>query len=85
MPHRLLTDREIAMLDFERDWRQDPGAKEQAIRSRFSLSPARYYQVLGRLIESPAALAYDPLLVKRLLRRRDERREARVARSRPID
>ena len=73
------------MLDFERDWRQDPGVKEQAIRSRFSLSAARYYQELGRLIENPAALAYDPLLVKRLLRQRDERRQARVARSRPID
>ena len=38
----------------------------------------------GRL-ETPAALAYDPLLVRRLLRQRDERREVRAARTRPID
>jgi hypothetical protein len=85
MPDAELSDLEVAILDFERDWWQHPGSKEQEIRTRFSLSAARYYQVLGRLIATPAALAYDPLLVKRLLRQRDERRRARVARVRPID
>jgi len=85
MPSAQLTDLEVAVLDFEREWLQGPAAKEQAIRSQFGLSGARYYQILGRLIESPAALAYDPLLVRRLLRQRDERRELRAARIRPID
>ncbi|GAA4184688.1 hypothetical protein GCM10022288_05740 [Gryllotalpicola kribbensis] len=85
MPRAELTDLEVAVLDFEREWLQGPAAKEQAIRSQFGLSGARYYQILGRLIDTPAALAYDPLLVRRLLRQRDERREARAARTRPID
>lgn len=85
MPPAQLTDLEIAVLGFEREWLQGPAAKEQAIRSQFGFSGARYYQILGRLIETPAALAYDPLLVRRLLRQRDERRESRAARTRPID
>jgi len=85
MSHPELTDLEVAVLDFEREWLQGPAAKEQAIRSQLGLSGARYYQILGRLIETPAALAYDPLLVRRLLRQRDERRELRAARTRPID
>jgi hypothetical protein len=85
MPPAQLTELEVAVLDFEREWLQGPAAKEQAIRSQLGLSGARYYQILGRLIESPAALAYDPLLVRRLLRQRDERRELRAARTRPID
>lgn len=85
MSHSELTDLEVAVLDFEREWLQSPAAKEQAIRSQLGLSGARYYQILGRLIETPAALAYDPLLVRRLLRQRDARRELRAARTRPID
>ncbi|MCL2516430.1 MAG: DUF3263 domain-containing protein [Microbacteriaceae bacterium] len=85
MPPADLTGLEVSILDFEREWLQGPGPKEQAIRTQFSLSAARYYQILGRLIENPAALAYDPLLIRRLLRQRDERRELRAARVRPID
>ena len=85
MPSAPLNELELAVLDFEREWLNGPAVKEQAIRSQFGLSGARYYQILGRLIESPTALAYDPLLVRRLLRTRDERRERRAARTRPID
>ena len=46
------------------------GAKETAIRDRFGLSPTRYYQVLNALVDRPAALAADPLLVRRLRRLR---------------
>jgi hypothetical protein len=38
-----------------------------------SFRAARYYQVLGALIETPAALREDPMLVKRLQRLRDAR------------
>ncbi len=79
-----LSERDAAILAFEREWRRHPGSKEQAIRERFSLSPARYYQVLGRLLDDPAALAYDPMLVGRLLRQRDARRDEREARSAPL-
>lgn len=70
-----LSEREIAFLAFEGEWRRHAGAKEEAIRAEFDLTPARYYQVLGRLIDTPDALAHDPMLVRRLRRRRDEAAE----------
>ncbi len=76
-----LDERAQALLDFERDWAVHQGDKEGAIRERFSISPARYYQVLARVIDLPEALEYDPLTVRRLRRRRDVRRSARTARS----
>jgi hypothetical protein len=83
---RALGPRDEAVLAFERRWWSHPGAKEQAIRSEFGLSAARYYQVLGALLDSPLALAHDPMLVKRLQRMRDARSLARSRRSiRPID
>jgi len=68
-----LTDRERELLDFEKQWWRSAGAKEQAIRDRFDLSPTRYYQSINELLDRPAALAYDPALVKRLLRLRTSR------------
>lgn len=72
-----LSDREQAILDFERAWWTEPGPKEHAIRERLELSPTRYYQVLNELLNSPEAAAYDPLVVRRLRRQRDRRRRAR--------
>lgn len=72
-----LSDRDRAILDFERSWWTEPGPKETAIRQRFDLSPTRYYQVLADLLESVEAIAYDPLVVRRLRRLRDRRRRAR--------
>ena len=79
----MFDERDRAILDFERDWWQHPGAKEDAIRQTFGLSPARYYQVLGKLMDSEAALAYDPMLIKRLQRVRDDRRSSRQKRVNP--
>lgn len=79
----MLDDRDRAILDFERGWPQHVGAKEEAIRGQLGLTPTRYYQLLGRVIDSGEALAYDPMLVKRLRRMRDGREAAR--RSRGID
>ena len=75
-----LDARARAILDFERGWWQRPGSKERAIRDAFGLSAARYYRVLSRLIDSPDALRYDPMLVKRLRRLRTERRRQRFER-----
>ncbi|MGH3956432.1 MAG: DUF3263 domain-containing protein [Mycobacterium sp.] len=55
-------------LELERIWWQLPGSKDDAIRERFDLSPTRYYQLLNTIIETPEALATDPLLVNRLRR-----------------
>lgn len=73
----MLTPRERAILDFERVCWQLDGPKEAAIRERFELSTTRYYQLLNELLDSAEALAYDPLLVRRLRRLRDRRRRAR--------
>lgn len=72
-----LSERDRAMLDFERTWWKEPGPKEAAIRARFGLSAARYYQVLGELVETEEALAHDPLVVRRLRRMRLRRRRTR--------
>jgi hypothetical protein len=79
-PTAPLADRDARILRFERSWWKHAGAKEQAIRKEFGLSSARYYQLLGALIDSPAALAHDPMLIKRLQRVRDARLAARSAR-----
>ncbi|HEY5222577.1 MAG TPA: DUF3263 domain-containing protein [Microbacteriaceae bacterium] len=76
-----LSDRDAAILEFERQWWRHAGAKEQAIRDEFGLSAARYYQVLSALIDAPAALIHDPMLVKRLQRARDARVTARATRT----
>lgn len=76
-----LNERDRAILAFESQWFKHAGAKEQAIRSELGLSAARYYQVLGALIDHPAALVHDPMLVKRLQRMRDARAVARERRS----
>jgi hypothetical protein len=72
-----LTPRERAILDFERTWWQLDGAKETAIREVLDLSATRYYELLQQLCDSPAAHAYDPLVILRLRRQRDRRRRAR--------
>lgn len=78
---RGLSDRDLLLLDFERrGWRR-AAAKDDAIRDQLGLSVARYYQLLNLVIDSPEALRYDPILVGRLLRARDARTRARLARS----
>jgi hypothetical protein len=68
------------ILEFERTWWQAPIPKEVAVRARFGISPARYYQLLNRLIDQPEALELDPMLVQRLRRLREARRRRRFAR-----
>jgi hypothetical protein len=80
-----LSERDQQVLGFERQWWKYAGAKEQAIRELFDMSATRYYQVLNALIDSPAALAFDPMLVKRLRRMRASRQRARSARRLGVD
>jgi Protein of unknown function (DUF3263) len=68
------------ILDFERARPGSAIPKQLAVRARFGLSPARYYQLLNRLIDRPEALTYDPMLVQRLRRLRDAKRATRFAR-----
>ena len=79
-PSSRLSERDREILDFEnRHWTY-AGSKEQGIKDLFELSSTRYYQLLNQLIDSEAALAYRPLLVKRLRRDRTRRQRARSMR-----
>jgi len=75
-----LSEQQLALLDFEKNWWSLDGSKESEIRDRFDISPTRYYQLLNALIDSPDALAHDPLLIKRLRRLRESRQRERTAR-----
>jgi len=68
-------DRHI--LEFEGSWWTRPGAKATAIRERLGISPTRYYRRLGELVDTTEALHHAPLVVRRLRRRRHERRRDR--------
>ncbi len=81
-PASPLAERDERILDFERRWWRHAGSKEQAIRDEFGLSATRYYQLLNQLLDDPAALAYEPVLVKRLRRLRASRSRARTSQTR---
>ncbi|MEV0429832.1 DUF3263 domain-containing protein [Micromonospora sp. NPDC050495] len=72
-----LTERERRILAFEQQWWKHAGAKEQAIRDTFGLSATRYYQLLNGLLDHPAALAAEPVLIGRLRRLRSSRARSR--------
>jgi hypothetical protein len=75
-----LSERDAQILQFERQWWKYAGAKETAIRELFDLTATRYYQILNALIDTPEALAAEPMLVKRLRRMRSARQRERSAR-----
>lgn len=80
-----LSSRDQRILDFEREWKRHAEAKEDAVHTVFGLTYARYYQVLNSIIDSPAALAYDPMLIKRLQRIRETRIQSRILMPQPSD
>jgi len=75
-----LTERDCAIIEFERSWWSEDASKESLIRDQFELSTTRYYELLGELVDSDEAYAFDPLLIRRLRRLRDRRRKARFER-----
>ena len=74
-----LSERDAAILEFEKSWWAADGAKASEIRERFGMSTTAYHQILNGLLDDPAALAAQPLLVKRLRRLRDQRQRQRSA------
>lgn len=62
----MLSREDQVILDFERAWWHQPGPKDQAIEFTLGLGASAYYEHLARLVQSPLALAYDPLTVKRV-------------------
>jgi hypothetical protein len=76
----VLTEREKDILDFEQSWWSLSIPREQAVRDRFQLTETEYVEVLEMLIATEAALEAEPLLVRRLRRMKDRRRQEHVAR-----
>lgn len=75
-----MDDRDRDILAFESKWWQQRGNKEAEIRRLFDMSAIRYAQCLNRVIDNPEALQFDPILVNRLRRIRDEREIGRQRR-----
>jgi Protein of unknown function (DUF3263) len=75
-----LTESDMRILAFERRGWRSPGAKEQAIAEILDMSATRYYQRLNELIDRPEALAFDPVLGKRLRAQRARRQRMRSPR-----
>lgn len=69
-----LPEEDRKILDFERHWYKYAGYKARAIREVFELSPTTYHRRLNEIIETPEALIYDPIQVKRLQRIREFRK-----------
>ena len=73
-----LSEREKAVIDFERTWWMLDGTREDLISAHFACSPEAFGLELSALVDSPDALAHDPLVVRRLRRHRDRRRRAHL-------
>ena len=73
-----LSDLEVRILDFERQWWKYAGAKDAAIKELFNISAKQYYELLNNLIDRPDALDAAPLLIKRLRRLREARVTSRT-------
>jgi len=73
-----LSELELSILAFERQWWRHAGAKESSIKENFNLAPAAYYQLLSVLIDKDVAYELEPMLIKRLRRLRDVRSSKRA-------
>jgi hypothetical protein len=73
-----LNERELAIIEFEASWFNLDEDRHDAIRARFACSVEDYNLELNRVIDHPAALLADPLVVRRLRRHRERRRRALI-------
>ena len=77
-PTESLSVRELGILQFEATWFMLDEDRHDAIRARFACSAEDYNLELNRVIDHPAALLADPLVVRRLRRHRERRRRAMI-------
>ena len=63
------------LLAFESAWPRHDGSKDLAIRRDLGITPARFYQLLGRAAKTVEGLAADPITARRV-RERSVRRAA---------
>lgn len=74
----MLSERHAAMLDFERSWWNNDEPRDQVVRARFQCSPEEFAAELSTVLDDPAAMEHDPLVVRRLKRMRLRARRARL-------
>jgi hypothetical protein len=72
----MLSEKDIRILDFEAGWWHFPEPKDRAIRDYLGMSSTRYYQALRRLVDDDEAERRYPLVIKRLRRMKEERKQA---------
>lgn len=65
------------LLAFEARWPRHNGTKDLTIRAELGMTPARYYQLLGRAAQSREGMAADPITARRV-RERVARRSVAV-------
>lgn len=80
LPAPGLTDEALAMLRLAGQYWRNGSAKDQAVRDRFGISPTRFHQRINALLPNPAAMAAEPLIVRRLQRIADARRRMKTTR-----
>jgi hypothetical protein len=73
-----LTPADLEVLEFARAPWKSIGRRTDAIYARFGETETRFFQRLHVLLNNPAAIAYDPDGVRRLLDRRDLLRARRT-------
>lgn len=56
-----------------------PGARDSDVHEQLGMSPTLFWRHIHQLLERPDVLAAYPLEVRRLMRLRDARRQARSA------
>jgi hypothetical protein len=71
----MMSERDREVLDFEGSWWLFPGPKDRAIREYLQMSATRYYEAVRRLIDDEEAIAYAPMVIRRLRRMRNDRLE----------
>jgi hypothetical protein len=64
-----MTDIEMAILDFEREWWRHAGARDEEVSRRWGMSASEYHRRLMAIAVRSEAMAYDPLTERRIRRR----------------
>ena len=77
-PFAPLNERELGILQFEATWFTLDEDRHDAIRARFACSVEEYNLEINRVIDHPAALLADQLVVRRLRRHRERRRRTLI-------